>query len=337
MSRVQLVGASRFVAVVMAVCGWLVAAPASAQVSAQPQVPAAAPVAQANVTIPAVQLRQLLRGELADVFDQALVTQWSLETLQKEQQSKPTDIRPSIQIAAYYSLQNDIAKTVEYLAVPAGVQPDNPETCCLIASYLFGIVAPTERQEQRLSPENVSRAMLQVDRVLRMNAQYLPALLYKAMLLVVQAGQEQDPAKQAAIRENAQAVRSRFSTLARAAGTASAPEPIPVAGPSFPTGPNTVRVGGNIPAPVRTFSVEPVYPEAARQAGVQGVVILEALVGEDGKVQGTRILRSIPMLDNAAAVAVQQWTFAPTVVQGVPMKVIMTCTVNFTPKAPAEK
>jgi TonB family protein len=336
MPRVPFVAVFRPTVFVIAWCAWLVASPALAQATQLPP-PISAPVPQRAVTIPAEQLNQLLRGTLVDMFEQALITQWSLETLQKEQQARPADVRIPVQIAAYYSTQNDTAKTIEYLTLPSTMQPDNPETCCLVSAYLFGVVAKAERQEERLAPENVARGMFQVDRTLRMNPDYLPALLYKAMLLVVQANQEKDPARQAALGAEAAAVRARFSTLALADGTASPPErSIPVAGPSLPAAPNVVRVGGDIKYPARVVHVEPVYPDAARQMGVQGVVILEVLIAEDGKVQDARIMRSIPELDEAAMTAVRQWAFTPTVVNGVPMKAIMTVTVSFPPKPPAQ-
>ena len=93
--------------------------------------------------------------------------------------------------------------------------------------------------------------------------------------------------------------------------------------------PNAVRAGGNIPLPVRTVYVEPVYPEDARQAGIDGMVILEALIGEDGKVMDARIMRSIPALDAAALAAVRQWAFTPTVINGVPQKVVMSVDGEF--------
>jgi len=274
-------------------------------------------------------------AQAQDGFEQALITQWPLDTLLKEQQASPADVRVAVQIAAYYSQQGDTAKAVEYLTLPATMQPENPETSCLVSAHLFGVVAQTDRQEERLSPENLSKGMFLVDRTLKMRPDYLPALLYKTMLLVVQTNLEKDPARQAALRGEAEAVRARFSTLARAAGTAGPPEnTIPVSGPSFPTSPNAVRVGGNIRYPARLINVEPAYPDAARQAGVQGILILEALINENGKVQDARIMRSIPMLDEAALAAVRQWEFAPTIVNGVPVKVIMTVTVSFPPKPP---
>lgn len=90
-----------------------------------------------------------------------------------------------------------------------------------------------------------------------------------------------------------------------------------------------VRVGGNIKAPTKIRDVKPVYPVEARDARVQGVVIVEVTIGPDGTVTDARLLRSIPMLDEAALDAVQQWEFTPTLLNGVPVPVIMTATVNF--------
>ena len=94
--------------------------------------------------------------------------------------------------------------------------------------------------------------------------------------------------------------------------------------------PAPVRVGGNIRAPQKTRNVNPVYPQIAQSARVQGVVIIEATISPTGKVQDARVLRSIPLLDQAALDAVRQWEYSPTLLNGVPVPVIMTVTVNFT-------
>jgi TonB family protein len=104
-------------------------------------------------------------------------------------------------------------------------------------------------------------------------------------------------------------------------GSAAAPPP------SWPAG--AVRVGGNIKPPVKTKTVEAIWPPAAQQARVQGVVILEILIDEAGKVADAKVLRSIPLLDVAAIEAVRQWEFEPTLLNGVPVPVIMTATVQF--------
>lgn len=90
-----------------------------------------------------------------------------------------------------------------------------------------------------------------------------------------------------------------------------------------------LRVGGNIKAPTKIRDVRPIYPPVAREAHVSGVVILEVRIGTDGFVETAHVLRSIPLLDQAALDAVKQWQFTPTLMNGAPIPVIMTATVNF--------
>ena len=90
-----------------------------------------------------------------------------------------------------------------------------------------------------------------------------------------------------------------------------------------------VRVGGAISPPQKLHHVAPDYPAIARSARVSGIVILEAILGVDGAVRDVTVLRSIPLLDQAAVDAVRQWRFTPTLLNGVPVPVIMTVTVAF--------
>jgi periplasmic protein TonB len=106
-----------------------------------------------------------------------------------------------------------------------------------------------------------------------------------------------------------------------------APEPPPAMAPA-PADP--VRLGGDIKPPVRIEYQMPDYPPIARANRVQGVVIIEAIIGVDGRVQDARILRSIPLLDQAALEAVRAWEYTPTLLNGRPTPVIMTVTVRFT-------
>ena len=75
--------------------------------------------------------------------------------------------------------------------------------------------------------------------------------------------------------------------------------------------------------------VPPVYPADAQQARISGIVILEAIIDENGDVAMTRVLKSVPMLDEAASAAVSQWKYTPTFMNGVAVPVLMTVTVNF--------
>ena len=99
--------------------------------------------------------------------------------------------------------------------------------------------------------------------------------------------------------------------------------------PPPPPPPAPVRVGGNIQAPQKTRDVPPRYPPVAQAARVSGVVILEATIGQDGRVTDVNVLRSVPLLDDAAITAVRQWEYTPTMLNGAPVPVIMTVTVNF--------
>lgn len=91
----------------------------------------------------------------------------------------------------------------------------------------------------------------------------------------------------------------------------------------------TVRVGGSIQEPRKLRDVRPIYPGEALAAGAEGIVILEAIISTNGSVRDARILRSVPMLDEAALVAVRQWLFTPTLLNRVPVEVLMTVTVTF--------
>jgi protein TonB len=99
--------------------------------------------------------------------------------------------------------------------------------------------------------------------------------------------------------------------------------------PDAPPPTQAVRVGGNIKEPKKLKDVKPSYPDIAKQARVQGVVILECTISPQGKVTDVKVLRGIPLLDAAAIEAVKQWVYTPTLLNGVPVPVIMTVTVNF--------
>jgi TonB family protein len=90
-----------------------------------------------------------------------------------------------------------------------------------------------------------------------------------------------------------------------------------------------VRVGGSIRIPQKIADAQPVYPPIAQSARVTGVVILEITIGSDGSVMDAKVLRSIPLLDQAALDCVRKWKYEPTLLNGTAVPVIMTVTVNF--------
>jgi len=102
--------------------------------------------------------------------------------------------------------------------------------------------------------------------------------------------------------------------------------------PSGPPGPSTgpIQITGNVKAPERIFAPDPVYPEEARQAHVQGVVILQTIIDTLGKVTDIRVLKGLPSgLSEAAVDAVSKWKFNPATLDGKPVAVYYLVTITF--------
>ncbi len=81
--------------------------------------------------------------------------------------------------------------------------------------------------------------------------------------------------------------------------------------------------------PEAVTRVTPQYPDLAREAGVDGTVQVQALVGKDGRVRDVRVVKSIPMLDASAIAAVKQWVFKPALSNNKPVAVWVAVPVKF--------
>ncbi len=81
--------------------------------------------------------------------------------------------------------------------------------------------------------------------------------------------------------------------------------------------------------PEAITKVPPVYPDIAREANVDGTVVVQALVGKDGHVKDTRVVKSVQMLDDAAIAAVKQWVFKPALSNNKPVAVWVAVPVKF--------
>ena len=90
------------------------------------------------------------------------------------------------------------------------------------------------------------------------------------------------------------------------------------------------RIGGPIPAPAQTRRVEPIYPDIAVRAKLEGMVIIEAIVDTEGRPQSLNVLRSQgPLLDRAALDAVTQWRYEPLLYHGEAVPFVLTVTISF--------
>lgn len=204
----------------------------------------------------------------------------------------------------------------------------------------------TLAKEQRLA--YVERGLAHADNALAIDEDYLEAVVFKGLLLRLKAMDTADPSEQERLVGEANVLSDRAGALRKAGVPArrdpyedlfpmprAAARPMPSIPPpelrppagSMPSQP--LRVGGRIKEPRKVKNVAPVYPAIAKEARVQGVVILECVIGADGKVKDIKVLRGIPLLDFAAVEAVRQWEYTPTLYEGVAVPVIMTITVNF--------
>ena len=93
------------------------------------------------------------------------------------------------------------------------------------------------------------------------------------------------------------------------------------------TGP--IRIGGSIQEPRKIKDVMPAFPPEADQAGAEGIVVIDAVIGQDGSVNSARVIQGVPLLNDAALDAVRQWQFTPTRLNGRPIEVLATVTVRF--------
>jgi TonB family protein len=100
--------------------------------------------------------------------------------------------------------------------------------------------------------------------------------------------------------------------------------------PLPPPPPGYFRVGGDVRPPQVVSRVDPLYPPEARAERVQGIVIIEALIGEDGLIRDVKLLKDLPYgMGQAAVDAVRQWTFVPATKDGKVVPVVFNLTVNF--------
>jgi TonB family protein len=254
-------------------------------------------------------------------------------TLMRARAAAPANKDVVLALVNLYTRLRDFPKTMTMLELAADLDAGNAAAQHVVATYYWekatkdAALLPAERYTY------ITAGLAADDRALAINPDFVDALVYKALLLQQRAMLEADPlqkgrtlAESTALRTRAIEIRKTLAPAAPSAGTLASHAPL--ASPPLSSAP--VRVGGNLKPPTKITDARPVYPSEAKAAGISGVVILEITIGIDGRVVNTRILRSIPQLDQAALDAVTQWEFTPTELNGQVVPVIMTATVNFT-------
>jgi periplasmic protein TonB len=106
-----------------------------------------------------------------------------------------------------------------------------------------------------------------------------------------------------------------------AASSDVAPPPMPVPAPA--------RTGGDVKPPKLVSTVLPIYPAIARSAGVEGSVVIEASIGPNGNVVSTKVISGQPILRQSALDALRKWKYQPATLNGEPIAVQITVTIQF--------
>jgi protein TonB len=93
--------------------------------------------------------------------------------------------------------------------------------------------------------------------------------------------------------------------------------------------PQRVRVSSGVQSGLLVRKVQPTYPPLARQARIQGTVVLQAQISKNGDIENLQLISGHPMLAPAAIEAVKQWKYKPYLLNGEPVEVETTVQVNF--------
>src|SRR5262245_4442372 len=99
--------------------------------------------------------------------------------------------------------------------------------------------------------------------------------------------------------------------------------------PALPPPTEPVRVGGNVKEPKAVHIEQTQYPPAEKKAGVEGVVVIEAILTADGRVDKAKVISGSPLLAEAAAQAVSHWKYEPTYLNGQAVPVVLTARITF--------
>jgi TonB family protein len=242
-------------------------------------------------------------------------------------------------LANHYVKAGDFDRAIATLESLVLADPNNPQHPHMIAVFYW----EKATRDTALTPSQkvtyLNAGIAASDRALAISPAFPEAMIYKNILLRTLATYTPDTNEQRRLTQEADTLRNRAVELNKSRQQSSGsisprgamPPPPPPPPPPFGEvdGVMPVRAGGTIPPPAKIKEVRPEYPPIAMAAGVTGTVVIEAVIATNGRVRDARVLRSIPLLDEAALEAVNQWEFAPTRLNNVAVPVIVTLTIDF--------
>jgi TonB family protein len=198
-------------------------------------------------------------------------------------------------------------------------------------------VLPTPERNQL-----INEGLEAIDRALALNPAYEEAMAYKNLLLRQKAAAASDPVEIARLNAEAEAwfnkaletkknnLVGRLATGGAPGSTSAAPPPPPPPPPppqAISAAP--IRVGGDVAQSNLIQRIQPQYPADARAARIQGVVLLQAIIDRSGVIADLKVISGHPILNASAIDAVRQWRYNPILLNGQPIEVITTISVNY--------
>jgi predicted Zn-dependent protease len=150
---------------------------------------------------------------LAKIYEDAGVYAEAENMLIRAKEVRPNDSAVYMQLAGFYNRQNQFDKTIEALEQRAAREPGNPEAFFTIATYYWDNAQRNFRLTDAEKRDNVAKGLVAVDKAIGIKSDYMEALVYKGLLLRVQALLEKDPAKQQALLKEATTLRDQAEDI----------------------------------------------------------------------------------------------------------------------------
>ena len=159
---------------------------------------------------------------LAKIYEDAGAYDEAEKMLVQAKAAKPNDPAVYMTLAGYYNRQGHFDKTIEALEERATKEPSNPEAFYTIATYYWDEAYRDFKLKDAEKKDFVAKGLTAVDHALQLKPDYIEAIVYKGLLLRLQANLEKDPAKQQQLLKDAQALSEKANTMrkAKVAGTA---------------------------------------------------------------------------------------------------------------------
>jgi hypothetical protein len=171
----------------------------------------AEPVVQRMITMDPGETANYFK--LAKIYEDAGAYEAEEDILLKAKQAKPSDPAVYMTLAGYYNRQGRFDKTMEALQERASREPSNPEAHYTIATFYWDEAFRDARLKESEKKDYVQKGIDSVDKALRIKPDYTEALVYKGLLLRLEANMEKDPSKQQALIKEATQLRDQAEVL----------------------------------------------------------------------------------------------------------------------------